>query len=520
MKAMNRNFRRELLCCLCAALCAVLLCGCTAKVKLENGKFPVDTKALEVQLMPYDVPKLGEFTALEAADFSGSECYAEIAAWAEKNPDVSVRYSVPLPDGSLAYSDDIRLDLSGLSDEDLDAALPLLEYLPELETVAVGDSVSAEWVENLAAACPEVALEGGFTLAGKRHELTDTVLNIEGLPSAEAEHARTFIAGMKQLRQVELGTESEKDPLSWDDISAMVEAAPEGTEFDYDFTLFGKPCNLQDDLLDLNHRKMDDEGALVKQVALCMPNLKKLDMDFCGVSDEAMADIRDSLPGVDVVWRIWFGTGYSVRTDVERILASNPGKGGELTGENAASLKYCTRVRYLDLGHNSYLNDLSFVSYMPDLEVLIVAMANWSDLSPLANCPKLEYAEIQTSALNDLSPLAGLKNLRHLNIGYCFALHDISPLYGLTELERLWIGKFTPIPMEQIEHMRECAPNCEVNIETTLDPNGSTWRYLGENEFGVTELAPRYELLREQLHYNEAPYSYAYIGNDPLYYSH
>lgn len=119
-----------------------------------------------------------------------------------------------------------------------------------------------------------------------------------------------------------------------------------------------------------------------------------------------------------------------------------------------------------------------------------------------------------------LSPLAGLKNLRHLNIGYCFALHDISPLYGLTELERLWIGKFTPIPMEQIEHMRECAPNCEVNIETTLDPNGSTWRYLGENEFGVTELAPRYELLREQLHYNEAPYSYAYIGNDPLYYSH
>lgn len=520
MKAMKHNFRRAALCCLAAMMSAVLMCGCTAKVKLENGKFPVDTKSLVVELMPYDVPKLAEFTALESADFSGSECYAEIAAWAEGHPAVSVRYSVPLPDGSLAYSDDAQLDLSRLSDEDFEAALPLMKYLPAVETVTVGESVSAGWIERLAEACPEANFEGGFTLAGRSHKLSDTELDISGLTAAEADSARAFISGMKQLKRVELGTEPESNALSWDAISAMVEAAPEGTEFNYDFTFFGKACNLQDSLLDLNHIKMDDEGALVKQVAHCMPNLQKLDMDFCGVSDEAMADIRDSLPNVDVVWRIWFGTGYTVRTDVERILASNPGRGGELTGENAASLKYCTKVKYLDLGHNSYLDDLSFVSYMPDLEVLIVAMANWSDLSPVANCPKLEYAEIQNSALNDLSPLAELKNLRHLNIGYCFALHDLSPLYGLTELERLWIGKFTPIPMEQIEHMRECAPNCEVNIETTLDPNGSTWRYLGKNEFGITELAPRYELLRQQMHYDEAPFSYAYIANDPLYYAH
>lgn len=51
-------------------------------------------------------------------------------------------------------------------------------------------------------------------------------------------------------------------------------------------------------------------------------------MDSCGVSDEEMAAIRDDFPDVNVVWRIWFGTGYSVRTDVEKILASQPQRAG------------------------------------------------------------------------------------------------------------------------------------------------------------------------------------------------
>lgn len=512
----HRHSRLAAPVCLCAALCALLLCGCTAKVSLESGKYPADTKELSTPLSPDDLPKLSEFTALSSADFSGSECYEEIAAWAREHPELSVRYSVPMPDGSLAYSDDTNLDLSGFDGAQLKAVLPLLEYLPGLEHISLGDAVSADTFAALVGAYPDAAFEGGFELAGHACRLSDTALELDGLTHSEAEEARIFISCMKELRAVELGEELEEDALTWQDIAALEKAAPKA-EFAYDFRLFGKELSLQDSILDLNHIKMDDEGALVKQVALCMPNLQKIDMDFCGVSDEAMEDIRDSFPDVDVVWRIWFGTGYSVRTDVERILASNPGKGGELTGENTVSLKYCTKVKLLDLGHNSYLDDLSFINYMPELEVVIVAMADWSDVSPLANCPNLEYAEIQNSGLNDLTPLSGLKNLKHLNIGYCFALHDISPLYGLTQLERLWIGRFTPIPVEQIEHMRECAPNCDINTTTTLDPNGGGWRYLGQDDLGFTQVAPRYELLREQFHYSETPYCYAYIENDPLY---
>ena len=46
-------------------------------------------------------------------------------------------------------------------------------------------------------------------------------------------------------------------------------------------------------------------------------------MDNTGVSNEALAKIREQSPNIDVVWRVWFGTNYSVRTDTERILASS-----------------------------------------------------------------------------------------------------------------------------------------------------------------------------------------------------
>ena len=320
-------------------------------------------------------------------------------------------------------------------------------------------------------------------------------------------------------RTVPCPTES---PLDWEALAAVEKALPKA-EFHYAFTLYKKSFDLQSTEMDLNHIAMSDEGALVQKVALCMPKLTLLDMDFCEVSDEAMARIRDSLPNTEVVWRIWFGdnriSGYSVRTNVNKILASNPGIGGELTPENTKSLIYCTKVQYLDLGHNDQLTDISFVRYMPDLEVAVLSMGGFSDLSPLTDCPKLEYLELFTGAVSDLRPLSEMKSLRHLNLAWSFALTDITPLYELTELERLWLGAYDPVPREQIEEMQRRAPNCEIDFETT-DPTGGHWRYVDTDREGHGILHPRYALLYEQFQYGRAPYCYSYIRNDPLYYPH
>lgn len=328
-----------------------------------------------------------------------------------------------------------------------------------------------------------------------------------GMTDAEAEKAAEILAKLPGLKELSLGNDKD-NPLSWDSISLMHEAAPQAV-MDYDFTLYGKDFNLSDESMDIKWIQIDDEGALVKQITACMNNLTYLDMDSCGVSDESMAQIRDSLPNAEVVWRIWFGDWYTARTNAEKILASMPGKAGELIHDNVMDLQYCTKLKYLDLGHNNYLDTIEFIRSMPDLEVLIVGMTFVEDFSPVADCPKLEYVEAMTSRLHDLTPFAELKNLRHLNVCYNFALTDISPLYGLTELERLYIGWHCPVDPAQVEEMRRCAPNCVVN-NTTKDPTEEEWRYA----FGGHH--PRYELLRQQFGYEE--WDFAYIWNDPLYY--
>ena len=332
----------------------------------------------------------------------------------------------------------------------------------------------------------------------------DDFLDLTGLTPAEVPEAVELLKKLPALETVDLGKDTLTE-LGWEDIRTLQQAAPDA-EFFYSFTLYGKSFDLTDEEMNLSHISIDDNGQLVRQVIACMPHLKKLDMDSCGVDNIHMAHIRDDFKNIDVVWRIWFGTNYTVRTDVEKILASMPSVGGNLTKENTGALRYCTRVKYLDVGHNEELRDISFAAYMPDLEVAIFAMLNFTDLTPLSRCTKLEYLEIQTNQITDLSPLKNLTGLHHLNLGFNTGISDLSPLYGLTNLERLWIGKFTSIPEEQVKEMQKLVPNCVIDTEAT-DPHAG-WRYGNE----------RYDLLVKQFGYDTQ--DYAFPWKDPLYYDY
>ncbi len=342
-----------------------------------------------------------------------------------------------------------------------------------------------------------------FILCGQQITADTAALDLSDLQPAEVAQAVSVLEQLPKLKTVSLGDSTAAGPkLGWKDILRLEQAAPDA-RFSYTFTLYDRTFTFDDTEMNLSYIPVADEGALVKQVAACMPQLRVLDMDSCGVSDAAMAAIREALPSVKVIWRIWFGGCYSVRTDVEKILASNPDVGGLINRSNCSGLQYCTEVRYLDIGHNDYLGDISFISCMPKLEVAILAMCGFSDTRPIADCPNLEFLEIQTNNITDLTPLAGLTRLRHLNICYNQDLEDITPLYGLTGLERLWIGSVNRIPQAQIEEMQRRAPNCSMN--TWCEDPHDGWR-TGE----------RYLLLSTQFGYVNAEAHYAYFWNDPL----
>lgn len=413
-----------------------------------------------------------------------------------------------------------EMDLSAMDTEELLARLP---ELTELRRATLAeDSLDSDTLRQLRALRPDVEFSYHFTVDGKRAGLEETSLDLTGAGTTSLRNWFDWAELMPELRQIELGTGAADDwRVPWEALARLRAARPD-IKVNYAFTLYGQDFTLDSREMNLTHTPMDDQGELVKAITACMPSLTYLDMDTCNVDDEHMAQIRDALPQAEVVWRIWFGdrsngcAGYSVRTNVDRILASNPGIGGELTPENTEPLKYCTKVKYLDLGHNSYMRSIEFVRYMPELEAVVLAMGNWYDASPLENCPNIRYAELQTTCLSDLRPLTKLKNLTDLNLCYCFALHDISPLYEMPQLKRLYLGKLTPVPAEQVAKMREIAPDCEIDT-TVLNPTDGHWRVGDYNEYGLREYAPAYTWLREVMRYDEAPGSYAYPYNDPLY---
>ena len=350
---------------------------------------------------------------------------------------------------------------------------------------------------------------------GSVHKTPERRVNLSALTHDEVEAYIGVLKQMPKLRRVNLGEEgSEEAPrdFGWEDVRRLQEACPE-TEFRYGFTLFGKHFTTLDEEMNFHHITMEDEGAAVREVLPCMKNCKLLDMDFSGVSSAAMAEIRDAYPDMKVVWRIWFGTNCSVRTDVERILASNLDH--KLQDTNTEALKYCTKVRFLDIGHNEMLTDFSFLEYMPDLEVAILGISGMRDFHSLAGCTKLEYLELNTLYWNqnpDLAPLKNLTNLEHLNLCRLGHLQHWEVLKNMTKLKRLYFGCYTYVPDGAKEELEALFPDTEIDWKT---PTGCDdgWRFDGHGGY-----AERYLLLREQFEYSNYTYVSSAWYNDPMYY--
>lgn len=511
-------------------------------VWFRHGVHLKNTAAISHRLEAGETAKLAFLPNLSAADFKDSTNYEELYVWARNHPEVEVRYDIIFPEG-VSYdpqthtADLTVLDRSGVYDsmqKNVGFVLGLAgiradfsewtyeqmdefaQNFPELRIEGVKDlgQVSAEEFAAYRKILPDVDYTGEVMLGNTAVPIKTESAVLPGLDEAGLKDLSAAADYMPSLKSVDFGGDTEGHAML-PQVYAFLKAHPD-IKVDYKFTVFDRTPGIHDIKLDLNHRKMTDQGAEVREVIACMPELKWLDMDSCGVDDEHMAAIRDEYPDVKVVWRIWFGPKktYSVRTNVIRILASAPESAGSLTQASTQSLKYCTDVKYLDIGHNEYLYNIDFVRYMPDLEVFIVMDGTISDISVLAGCRHMEYLELFTNRITDLTPLSELHELKHLNICWNRKLADISPIYGL-DLERLWIGCLTNVPKEQIEKYRELHPNCVVNDEV-LDSH-TDWRWDEDRNY-----YPRYALLRQQLgyHYPEGGTDYVFYWMDPLYEPH
>ena len=442
-----------------ALLIGVLtVCGCG---KAEEIPVPdPNLEVLEYTMVAADAAALQDldvYVNLQKLDLRGSDCYEAIEAYIAAHPQVQVIYDVKV--GNERYSPDVKqlnLKDGSFQPEELCEELKHLPLLTVLELP--GTSLSAEQIQSIADAYPELNLVYTVEILGQEVASDLTELDLSGLTPADVnEELVSKLQMLPELSRIQLMDATDSSNFAPADVKNLMETLPDVTVA-YSFQLFGQTVTTEDERVEFVKVDIGNEGIPEIRAALdILPACTYFLMDTCGVDNEVMAQLRDDYPNTKVVWRVFWGK-YHDLTDVEMIHCN-----GGVNTKNSQVLKYCTDVVYLDLGHNADISSIEFINYMPKLKICIIADSTVSDLSPIANCPDLEWLEIVCCMrVSDLSPIANCTKLRGINLSMAYSVTDITPLFGLQNLERLYIGR-SSVKKDQYEAACEALPNCWVS---------------------------------------------------------
>ena len=217
-------------------------------------------------------------------------------------------------------------------------------------------------------------------------------------------------------------------------------------------TIEGKTYDATLESLNLSNVKITNKAAL--EVALAnMPNLKYVDMSFCGIGNAEMAEMREywKKEGVKIVWTLKFGP-FTCRTDATAFSTLNSSNSKRYGEDTFKVLQYATELQALDLGHN-WIFDISWIEPLTELRVLILSDNRITDISYLEGKP-LEYFEMFNNRVNDISCLKDCVTLIDLNM-CATRVSDITPLNDLPNLKRVWMGNVKGLSQASINAFKE-----------------------------------------------------------------
>ena len=455
-------------------------CEITWVVPFQGAKYVNTTPGIavsgltleDVELLVKYFPNLKQLDAMQCTDY-------EVLAVAEASlPDCEIIYEVYL--GEMFADHNITsLEMGFGEDSEFDILLSNLAYLPKLTSLTLKDpALSAEQVETLRTAYPELEINCIVALLGSEYDVSTTRLDLSSMESGDVEAFVEKLPLLPNLERVDLTDDNGESGLTKTDVKRLQEAAPE-VVFQYSFDFYGVTLSTADEEVHIKNKRIGDEGEEeIRQALDILNNCKRFVLEYCSVSNEVLAKIRDDYRSrTKVVWRVHFGKG-STMTDAEAIRAVY-----DLTDDNCQDLIYCEDAKYIDIGHNEYLDGVPFVAGMPNLEFIIISGAPVKDLTPFQNCKKLRILEAAfCEYIYDITPLAGCESLEMLNISYTHVT-DLSPLdnLNLTRLTAMYYPK-SRVPQEEQDRFTAAKPDC-TTFFVGDQPYGKAWRYDANNEY-------------------------------------
>ena len=483
-------------------------------VPFQGGKVSSDVQQLTItRVESEDIRMLkAYFPKLQTVDASGCTDYPMLALLARELKDCQVSYQVDLG----GTSADPNLDAMVLEQGSytFETLLENLQYLPRLRTLHFPTSdLSGQEQDLLKKAYPQLEVTSTVEILGKEYDSVTTKLDLSAMKSADVETVSSKLALLPQLQEVEL-MGSSGSYLLLTDVQKLKNAAPE-VSFHYSCDFYGVTVSTTDTevtLKNLSIKAMPETGiageirAMLDIMDNCqrivVEGLSQYDKIWTRISSAELAEIREEYRDkTSVVWRVFFGENGSSLTDAEVIRAVYG-----VTDDNSKDLIYCENVRYLDLGHNEFLDYMDFLSGMTDLEVAILSGAPLRDLSPIAACKNLKFLEIANCQyIPNIDALKECTQLEMLNISFT-TFEDLSPIMDLnlthlTSVRNKFVSKGEP--EEALRSFIDAHPDCWTVYEGE-QPYGVGWRYDKDDKH-----LPWYAKMVTAFHY---PNAYNNIG--------
>ena len=453
------------------------LAGCSSPPKTDDIE-QITQVVTEAQLQEFRT-----YPNLKYLDASGSTCYTALRKFMADCPQVEVVYTVPFGSKTVTNT---QADLI-LGPEDADAAelSTNLRNLPDLTALTLTDTdLTLAELEALKTAYPNLSLSYTVSLLGQEYTADAVSADLSELKPEDLEAILPRLALLTALTEAQLRSGTQEGALTPEQVKSLMDACP-NVHFHYSFDLFGQTLSTDTETVEFVNAAIGNEGeTAIRQALDIMPKCTYFKLDECGLSNEVLASIRDDYPSTKIVWRIHYGK-YSALTDTEILKAVY-----NVFDHTVADLIYCTDVKYIDMGHNDSLTDISFMAYMPKLEIVIISGSGVSDISCFQGNKNLVFLEMAYCYnLKDLSPLKECENLRFLNVGY-------TQVTNLEALDNLVLERFVciqnKVPYQEQELFKTFHPDCWTRF-TGENPYSLGWRY---EDIGET-FSPFYLKMRD-----------------------
>jgi len=435
---------------------------------------------------------LNEYPNLTEVDLRGSSCYADILAYIQSHPSVAVVYDVQL--GQTRYehtTTELTLEDGAVSYEELKTNLV---FLPDLQRIQLPKTtLTIEQITELQQLVPNVKLSYTVVILDKEFPHDTTELDLSSISAAQIEQIAPGLRMLPDLETIWLMTADGSSALTPVDVKKIMDAVP-GVVMEYEFDLFGKRVSTTDETVEFVQQYIGNEGEEeIRQALDIMPACTYFKADRCGIDTEVMASLREDYPNTKIVWRIFFGK-FNCLVDEEMLRLTNG-----LTDDIVDDLKYCNDVKYLDIGHDDELTDISFIRYMPKLEIAILSGSIVSDLTPFQDHQNIEFLELCfCSQIKDISPLANCPNLKFLNISFT-GVKDISATDNLP-MER-FVAMGLKLDYASQSKFLELHPESLYRFEGQ-QCYGYAWRY---DDYGYT-FSDYYANMRVIFNYEDVGY--------------